>query len=227
MVIGNGLISKSFKKLFNEDENVIIFASGVSDSQETNNDNFLRENKLLTETIKNNTGKQIIYFSSIIVDFKSNPYYNHKKEMENLIKKMSKNYLIFRIPQLIGIDGNKNNLINYLIEKIKNKEKIIIYRDCKRSIMDIEDIFKFVNYCINKITNKIIYVSGIEKIFIIDLSKKIAYHLNENIIMEIKKKKENNNWVKLKSEIFNDFINTSKIEPYGYTEKILKKYIKI
>ena len=184
MVIGNGLISKSFKEYFDEDNSILIFASGVSNSQETDSNNFLREKKLLTETIEKNLDKQIIYFSTILIDFKSNPYYTHKKEMEILIKNLSNNYLI-------------------------------------------KDVVNLVKYCIGKIKCETLYINGIEIISIVDLVDKIAYILNNKVSIKIINNIEDNNWVTLRSNIFNDYINTLKIDNNGYTEKILKKYIKI
>ena len=60
MIIGNGLIAKSFE---NYNLDCIIFASGVSSSKEKSRDNFLREVNLLKETISNNPDKKIVYFS--------------------------------------------------------------------------------------------------------------------------------------------------------------------
>jgi len=227
MVIGNGLISKSFKEYSDEDNSILIFASGVSNSQEIDNNNFLRERKLLTETIKKNPDKQIIYFSTILIDFKSNPYYTHKKEMEVLIKNLSNNYLIFRVPQLIGELGNNNNLINYLVRKISNNKEFNIYKGSKRSIIDIKDVVNLVNYCIGKIKCETVYVNGIEIISIIDLVDKIEYILNNKGSIKMINNVEDDNWSTLRSDIFNDYINTLKIDGNGYTEKILKKYIKI
>ena len=41
MVIGNGLIANQFKS-YNNDENILIFASGVSNSSEVNDIEFIR-----------------------------------------------------------------------------------------------------------------------------------------------------------------------------------------
>jgi hypothetical protein len=52
MIIGNGLIAKSFKKEKNYFKNVIIFASGVSNSKNTNLKEFKREEKLVKKLLK-------------------------------------------------------------------------------------------------------------------------------------------------------------------------------
>ena len=59
MIVGNGLIANLFK---NEDrENVVFFASGVSNSLETEKSAFLREENLLR-----NTSQKILKKSSSI-----------------------------------------------------------------------------------------------------------------------------------------------------------------
>ena len=164
MIIGDGLIAKSFKKKYKNDENVIIFASGVSNSQENNKSNFERERKLLVNFLKKNSQIKFIYFSTILIDYKNNPYYNHKKQMEDLVKQYSKNYIIFRVPQLIGDSGNSNNLVNYLVNKIKNKESLEIYTNLKRAVIDVEDLVGFVNYCKDKTSCETINMGSIERI---------------------------------------------------------------
>jgi hypothetical protein len=78
MIIGNGLISSVF---LNSDENYdkyIIFASGVSNSKETDSEKFAREKNLLSTAIKNNENNlKLIYFSSILSGIVDLPYYNH------------------------------------------------------------------------------------------------------------------------------------------------------
>ena len=49
MIIGNGLIAKSLQEI--DSENVLFFASGVSNSLETRDSEFEREYFLLKETI--------------------------------------------------------------------------------------------------------------------------------------------------------------------------------
>ena len=71
--------------------------------------------------------------------------------MEKLIENTSSSYLIFRVPQLVGLGGNKDNLVNYFTNNIQDNKTITIYEGVKRSFMDIEDIVKIVYYCISYI----------------------------------------------------------------------------
>ena len=227
MIIGGGLIATAFKKNYISKKNTIIFASGVSNSDETNPLNFLREKKLLTDTLIKYPNKQIIYFSTILIDYKHTPYYKHKKDMEELLKQFSKNYLVFRVPQLIGEKGNNNNLVNYLVNSIKNNKEFNVYGNVKRAIIDVDDIIDLVMYCEDKINCVVLNISGIEKLSVIDLSKKIGYILNVEPNIKIQEKSEDDGWTLLDSDIFKEFLHTLNIIPVGYTERVIKKYIKI
>ena len=50
----------------------------------------------------------------------------------NWIKKNSKDYIIFRVPQIIGKGGNKSNLVNYLKQSLISGEEIIIFKNTYR-----------------------------------------------------------------------------------------------
>lgn len=227
MIVGGGLIAKAFSKKYENDDSVIIFASGVSNSEENNISNFTRERNLLSHFLCKYPNLKFIYFSTILIDYKHNPYYAHKKEMEDLIKGNSKNYLIVRVPQLIGVSGNNNNLINYLITNIKNGINIDVYGDVKRALLDVGDLVNFIGYCKDLSTCKSISVGGVEPISVVDLSKKIGYILNVEPIIKIKVKNEDDGWTKISDSTFNNFLIINKIKSEGYTEKIIKKYIKI
>jgi len=227
MIVGNGLIAKAFTKKYEKDDSIIIFASGVSNSEETNSYNFVREKNLLLSIMHAHSNIKLVYFSTILIGYKNSPYYTHKKEMEDLIKSTSKDYIIIRIPQLIGARGNKNNLINYLVNNIKNGFSVVVYDDIKRALLDVDDLVNFIDYCKDLSTCKSISIGGIEPISVVDLSKKIGYILNVQPIIKIKVKNEDDGWTTISDSTFNDFLIINQIKSEGYTEKIIKKYIKI
>lgn len=152
MVIGNGLLAKTFNEYI-DNEQIIIFASGVSNSNEENSKAFIREKELLEKTIKNNKSKTLIYFSScdVIYSNKLNKkYYFHKLEMEDIIKKQSIKYFIFRLPQLIGQSNNKNSLMNFLIDSIVNKKEIQVWENAYKNLVDVNDVKKMVEYILKE-----------------------------------------------------------------------------
>jgi hypothetical protein len=63
MIVGNGLIAREFKNF--EHEEVVYFASGVSNSINPSQSDFNREQKLLIESLK--TRKPLVYFSTTSV----------------------------------------------------------------------------------------------------------------------------------------------------------------
>ena len=95
MIIGRGLIAKAFEK-YNNNDNVIIFSSGVSNSLETRDTEFEREESLLKSNLL--LDKKFIYFSTIsVVDGSlKSPYINHKIKMEKMISENHNNYLIYQ-----------------------------------------------------------------------------------------------------------------------------------
>ena len=121
MIIGNGLIAKSFKKYKKYFKDVIIFASGTANSKSADLLQFQRENKIINEFIKEKK-KTFVYFSSLdIYRKKKTPYIRHKIDVEKkLLKK--KNVLVVRLPQLIGKSNNKSTVYNFLKFNLKKKK---------------------------------------------------------------------------------------------------------
>jgi hypothetical protein len=125
MIIGKGDIAK----ILNDRKEAIFFASGVSNSNETNESEYEREKKLLS--IQDKT-KCIFYFSSISVDDinKHSRYIKHKIEMEEIIKSNFQNYNIIRIGNIIW-GNNPNTFINFINNKVKNYEPVVIKDEFK------------------------------------------------------------------------------------------------
>ncbi|AJI48201.1 NAD(P)-dependent oxidoreductase [Francisella philomiragia] len=152
MVVGGGQLANAFQSYqFNDD--VVIFASGVSNSNCTDKSEFDRERNLLEDVLKNNSNKKIIYFSSCALsanDYFKSAYYEHKIQMEYLIKKLSDKYFIFRLPQLFGSLKSHNTIINYIYHSIKNNQEFNVYSDAYRYVIEVDDVKKFVDsYLIN------------------------------------------------------------------------------
>jgi nucleoside-diphosphate-sugar epimerase len=174
MVIGNGLISNSFIE-YSSNKDYLIFASGVSDSNEIRNSEFKREFDLISENI-NKDGK-FIYFSTI--NGGDSKYFTHKKSMENFIISNSKNYLIFRLPNVVGYGGNINNIFNYFNSKILNGDVVNI-QNVTRSLIDIDDVRRICKYCLN-LSNKVINISNIEILKVSDIVDTISDEININV----------------------------------------------
>jgi nucleoside-diphosphate-sugar epimerase len=119
MIVGNGLIAKAFYDNYANRDDVLIFASGVSNSSNIDPKEFIREKTLLKSFLTER--KKIVYFSTCSIEdpsLENSPYILHKLEMEELVKGVN-DYLIFRLPQLAGKTDNPNTLLNFLYRKIK------------------------------------------------------------------------------------------------------------
>lgn len=148
MIIGNGLIASAFNSYFRDDPNVVVFASGVSNSRECRSEAFLRERQMLTDSLSDE--KFMLYFSTCSVndpELSNTPYVIHKKEMEALVC-LSKDYVIFRLPQVVGKTLNPNTLTNYLYEQIISKTPFQIWRHAKRNLIDVDHVASIVSYMI-------------------------------------------------------------------------------
>lgn len=171
MIIGKGLLASLF---FNEDkDNVVFFASGVSNSSNTDENQFLREENLIRETLKIHPHKLFIYFStcSIYDSSKYNsPYVLHKLHMEEIIKEIATNYLILRISNAVGKGGNPNLLLNYLARSIKENKVLTIHKNATRNLIDVEDIKNIVlKYISSNSYNKIVNVAYTDNFKIPDI----------------------------------------------------------
>ena len=147
MIIGNGLIANAFKNSTINNHDIIIFASGVSNSNEIREKEYSREEKLLNNACS--LRKFIIYFSTCSVydpTINDSPYVIHKLKMESLVIKNNINgYFIFRLPQVVGNTNNTNTLVSYLNNSIKTEKKIIVWKFAKRRLIDIVDIEKITS----------------------------------------------------------------------------------
>lgn len=127
MIIGSGDIAS----IINDRDGAIFFASGVSNSLETKDSEYIREREMLQHQDKT---KCIFYFSSIAIDneekFEVSKYLQHKKNMEDYIKSNFENYNIIRIGNITW-GKNPNTFLNHIRNKIKNKESVYISDEYK------------------------------------------------------------------------------------------------
>src|SRR5690349_21738851 len=98
MIVGNGLIANLFK---NEDrENVVFFASGVSNSLDGEKSAFLRDENLLRNHLTEEPEEIFIYFSTCSIYDSSKDrslYVNHKLKMERLVEEVAHKFVILRV----------------------------------------------------------------------------------------------------------------------------------
>src|SRR6185503_19689526 len=105
-IIGNGDIASA---LIDRDD-LIFFASGVSNSRCSDPAKFNREMDLLRTMPRH---MHLVYFSTLSIYYNWNPYVAHKKRMEALVKDLFQSYTIVRIGN-ISWGTNPHTLLNYL-----------------------------------------------------------------------------------------------------------------
>ncbi len=220
-IIGSGFIATKFKKYlkFIKKNNIVIYAAGISNSLEINTVKLNREIFQIQSFLKKNN-RRIIYISTYSINDKSRLkkyYVRNKIKIEKIIVRNSSNYLIIRLPEIIGKSNNPYTITNFFYNNIKNQKFFSVHKNSRRNLLDVNDA---INNCIkiirfNHKKNKIInllnrrfctpltIVNNFEKI----LSKKAIYELKD---IKINKWSLKNNY----------FVNFDK----NYLFKTLKKY---
>lgn len=215
MIIGNGLIANEFRRY--DADNILVLASGVSDSTTTDHKEFDREVTLIKSAIAKSSRK-LLYFSTTSIEYKSTPYVTHKLKCESLVRE-SGNYLIFRLPQVVGHSGNPNNLFNIILSKLLNHELIVVSAKY-RNFIDVVDICDIASLCVNQ-SNQIINIATVEPMLVVDIITifsevlNVAHRINVQYQDELKS---------ANSPIVDDTINRLKIKVEGYTKRVIEKY---
>lgn len=165
MVIGNGLLAKTFDT-YKTDNRFLVFASGVSDSTNTDKSAFDREKQLLIKCLVDHSEKVFVYFSTCSVYdtvLSKTPYVLHKLEMEALIADSHKHYYIFRISNLAGESANPHTILNFFVQHILSGTSFFLWNNASRNIIDVDDAFSICNYIVKQDCsyNKIINIANI------------------------------------------------------------------
>ena len=189
MIVGNGLLASAFSKSNLNFDKFVIFASGVSNSKETDPLQFHREFNLLESVIRNIGDKILIYFSTCSISENTpKPYTLHKLSIEEYIKKNVHKFLILRLPNIVGVTHNPYQLTNFIYNKISDNSELIVYENVQRNLIDVDDIPIITKHIIEcNIFNTHLDILFNNKISMIDLIKIFENVLNKtaNIKYEI------------------------------------------
>lgn len=143
-VIGNGLLGRSFRSLALPE--ALYFCSGVSNSKETRASEFDRERELLLSVFE--AGQEFssfVYFSSIMAPDRATEYFEHKYNMEQLVRSLfPEKYLIVRLPQVVG-QVNNTTLFPVLVQRIHAGLPVSVQKYATRSLIDIDDVVRITN----------------------------------------------------------------------------------
>ncbi|HSQ45212.1 MAG TPA: hypothetical protein VLM16_09460, partial [Ginsengibacter sp.] len=184
---GNGMIANSFAS-YKNNESIIIFASGVSNSKDTVEEHYQREFGLLKQTIQDYPEKTLVYFSTCSiqdVDLASLPYVIHKKNIEEYISKNAEKYYLFRISNLAGVSNNPYTLLNYFIFNILKDQPLTVWKNAFRNIIGVDDMYAIVNYFLQQKENinTLINIANPQNYSVRYIIKSIETHLNKKAII--------------------------------------------
>ena len=172
MIIGNGMMAKQFAS-YKDNKDVIICASGVSNSKEIRDTEFVREYNLIEKLHLAHPDKLFVYFStSSMYDplEKNSLYVKHKLNIEEYIQNSFKNYYIFRVSQIIG-RANNATLINYLINSIILDKEFEVWGRTTRNLIALTDVYNIIDYIIKKqiLKSKVVNIANPNNIPVIDV----------------------------------------------------------
>lgn len=224
MIIGNGLIAKALKEI--DSDNILFLASGVSNSLEIRKSEFLREQELLEKCIYEYPQKTAVYFStcSIYDSSKNNSLYVlHKLKMEQLIALHCENYYILRVSNAVGKGGNPNLLLNYLVDALRNNQKVTVHTKAKRNLIDVDDIKNITAEILkNFVPNQILNVAYLQNYSIIEITEKISQILKLDPKLYLLH--EGSGYDVITTKIESYFKKRNLTDQELYLENIIKKY---
>lgn len=156
MIIGNGMLARAFAAYATNDR-YLIFASGVSDSTETRITAFQREETLLRASMQANPDKKLIYFSTCSIydpSLRDSVYVQHKLRMEDLVCAHQRHFIIFRLPQVVGVTKSPT-LVNFLYQKIITQQPFELWTQSTRYLIDVADVVRVIDYIlVNQLFDK-------------------------------------------------------------------------
>ncbi len=221
MIIGNGLIGTAMRSIDKDD--LLIFASGVSNSMETDPKAYQREYNLLKESIVKYPNKKLIYFSTCSVydvSRRKDTYIEFKLKIEKFITNTLSSYVIFRVGNVVARGGNPNTLINYLTTSIINKKQFTMFSDAKRYLIGIDDVVRFIKNYQDRLHNKIIDLYFPYQYSILELTKRLEDILDKTAIYE--SKEIGYKYLSTQTPLLNEFFG--KYDAQTYLNKILRNY---
>lgn len=183
MVIGHGMIARHFGKYI-DDESLLVFASGVSNSSTIDEADYTREQDLLLHALQHHPKKTFVYFSTCSIydtSLQDSLYVLHKLKMERFIQDTATSYLIFRVSNPVGFTPNPHTVLNYFVRHIKNQEHFKVWQYASRNLVDMDDVFKICDQLIQTktIKNKIINIANPVNYPVINIIEAIEHHFGK------------------------------------------------
>lgn len=160
-VIGSGLIGRTFQRVDSgvPIEPLIVIAAGVSDSRCIDEEEYTREYDLILKTCVD-ASVPVTYISSYSIheqQTRSSMYIRNKLRCEQVVLKANRKNTILRLPNVVGTGGNQNNILQFLIEKIRSQSLFKLIEGVHRNFIDVEDIPKFLEFALTNYPEDRVY----------------------------------------------------------------------
>ncbi|MDX8394429.1 MAG: hypothetical protein R8K21_07600 [Mariprofundales bacterium] len=227
MIVGSGLLAKSFTPWFAERDDVCIYAAGVSNSACVDSKEFERERLRLLQSLEiaKNTDA-FVYFGTCSVDDSyayNTAYVQHKLAMEKLVAKHPK-HLIIRLPQIAGKTPNPHTLLNYLFFKISTGKSFYLWNKAKRNIIDVDDISFIVQNVIDDPLkrNMIVNIANPVNYSIMEIVNAIEVVIGKNAVYVSKNK--GSEYI-IDIDLIRPLLNQAEVKfDNNYLNRIIAKY---
>ncbi len=223
MVIGNGLIAKAFSKYI-QNNDIMVFASGVSNSASTKESDYSREFEMLKQY--GQAEARFVYFSTLSVfdsSLEHTAYIKHKKQIEDYIQNHIENFVLFRLPIVVGRSANPHTLMNYIFNKIKNNETITVHTNACRFLIDVDDVTKYLSPIIESemARSEMINVHLNNQIHISRLIELFEEQLGQTVLKEFVEK---GSCYTANADMFLKYIKLTSMDTDKYAAELIRKY---
>ena len=140
MIVGSGLIASGLI-----DREVTLHAAGVANSACYSKPEFARDRDLLKRSLQR--PGLFVYFGTSSSEY--NHYTEHKQRMEELVRDRG-NYLICKLPIVVGRSNNPHTLMNIIRSRILSGEPLPVWKKARRNIIDVQDVGKAVDWVVQR-----------------------------------------------------------------------------
>ncbi|OIR06742.1 hypothetical protein GALL_109900 [mine drainage metagenome] len=228
MVIGRGIIANRFIN-YSLQSRYLIFAGSVHDSTLRDSVIFLQEEEALRASLLQHPQAVFVYFSSCSLldpEESQSPYVQHKIRMEQLVRNSTGRYLIFRLPQVLGLSDEKTSLVNYLVDAIVAGRPFDLWRNAQKNLIDIDDVYQIAHDILGRggCSNEIINIASPRKTPVLELVKIIESYFNRNAEYQLVDKGTSYD---IDIGPINDIVKRLNIEfGHDYLKRALDKYFR-
>lgn len=176
-VIGSGDLADRFCDYSIQEKYALYFGS-INDPASVNVKAMKEDELNLKNQLLSNQETTFIYFSTCSIQdpmMRDQPFINHKINSEKLIQASGRNFIIFRLPELISMGKDCSGLLKFLIESIKSESEFELCINDSKNIIDIDDVYEVVNYILkNKIyLNEVVNIASDIQTKLVDLVNEI------------------------------------------------------